>query len=275
MNISYQEYHPSAALQPYIDCYWHHQFDGASNEESPAQYCVPLGTIELIHALENTPYDLSPDGVWSAMPSSFVVGLTEHTGAWKAIGKTICFGIRLRPETLFQLFKVPASIVFETFGELDILLGKDIKVLSDKIREAPNVQACIKVSEDFFMALLQNMKPERNYVIEATRLIRSMGSSVNIDQLSDTIYISKRQLQRGFKELYGTSPKTYQRIIRFSNAYNYFQASKVPPTWTDISYTFGYSDYGHLIKDFKDFTGDVPRMLPDKDEHFYQSRIVK
>ena len=97
---------------------------------------------------------------------------------------------------------------------------------------------------------------------EACRLIRQSQALLSIDSLSQTLYVSKRQLERCFKQQFGTSSKTYQQIIRFRNAYRYARKIGIPDvSWADVSYESGYADQSHLIRDFKKFSGDVPSML--------------
>lgn len=133
-----------------------------------------------------------------------------------------------------------------------------------------DVQTVIQVVETFLFAKLRNVKSERNYLYDATRMIRQAKGNLSIETLSEQLYVSKRQLERSFKENYGTTPKTYQRIIRFRNAYECVHQTATAPDWLDISYTFGYSDQAHFIRDFKEFSDEVPTMLFQETQ--YRSR---
>ena len=274
MNMHYQEYLPSTALKPYVECYWHHVVGGEPGEKLPIQYCVPLGMVEIIHNLKSEHREVFLNGNWQNLPDFFMVGLGEDPAIWKGTGTSVDFGIRLKPESLLQLFKLRASDVCMGCVDIESVFGHELDHYSDKLRDATDIKAFIQIAEGFLMSRLQHLKSERTYVIEATKLIRESKGALSIDQLSKNLYISKRQLQRSFKEHYGTSPKTYQRIIRFSSAYNYFQKSKTPPTWADISYSFGYSDQAHFIRDFKYFTGESPTILYRSEDQFFQKGAV-
>ena len=52
MNITYQEFKPSAILQPYIDTYWLLSFEGAAGEYSPEQYCIPIGRVDIVITID-------------------------------------------------------------------------------------------------------------------------------------------------------------------------------------------------------------------------------
>lgn len=274
MNIHYQEYLPSAALRPYIECYWHHVLSGEAGEKLPIQYCVPLGMVEIIHNLKKERREFFRNGKWESLPDFILVGLGEDPAVWQGTGTSIDFGIRVKPEGLFQLFNVRASDLEAGCMNIETVFAHELDTYSEKLQEATDVKAFIQIAEAFLISRLQHLKSERNYLAEATKLIRESKGVLTIDQLSKNLYISKRQLQRSFKAHYGTSPKTYQRIIRFSNAYNYFQNSRTPPTWADISYSFGYADQAHFIRDFKYFTGEVPTILYRSEEQFFQKGAV-
>ncbi|GAB3949913.1 hypothetical protein GCM10028805_27050 [Spirosoma harenae] len=272
MNTSYQEFKPSPALQPFVECYWLHHFETVGQEESPVQRCLPFGTLELIIHLDDNPAYVLMDNNWQKLPQGFFVGLYRGNVHWKAVGSGRKFGIRLKPESLLQLFNIPVASLFNNFTDLDSFFGRDINRLVEKVYGLPAIQDVINVSETFLLAQFQNLTAERNYLVEATRLIRQTKGSVTIEALSEQLSISRRQLERSFKDCYGTSPKMYQRIIRFRNAYESFQQTSTAPNWLDVSYNFGYSDQAHFIRDFKEFSDEVPTLVyQDTDQYFRRS----
>jgi AraC-like DNA-binding protein len=274
MDIFYQEYKPTAALQSYIECFWYHVSEGHGIEESPVQHCLPLGVVEIIHYVNRDVCKLLVDGKWIDLPDAFMVGIWKDTAIWKVIGKAETFGIRIKPEGLLQLFKMPASAIYLDYTDLESVLGKNINAFSDSLYGAKDVRELIRISEQFLTNKLQQVNVERNYVVEATKLIRQSKGALTIEKLSESLYVSKRQLERSFKDHYGASPKVYQRIIRFRYAYNYIQRSKNQPTWADVAYQCGYADQAHMIRDFKEFTGHVPTLLTQKEESYYQLKGV-
>lgn len=261
MTTSYHEFKPSASLQPFVECYWLHHFEASGNQESPVQRCLPFGALELILHLDDNPAHVLFGNTWQKLPQAFFVGLYRDTVQWKAVGSGRKFGIRLKPESLRQLFDLPVASLFNDFTELENVLGKNINRLVEQVYGLADVQAVIAVVETFLLAQLRNLDAGQNYLIEATRLIRQSKGSLSIEALSEHLFVSKRQLERSFKDNYGTTPKMYQRIVRFRNAYEYFYKTSTAPNWLDISYTFGYSDQAHFIRDFKEFAHDVPTVV--------------
>ena len=271
METSYQEFKPSAALQPFVECYWLHHFKASSNEESPVQRCLPFGTLELIIHLDDTRAYVYFDNVWQKLPKAFFAGLYQDTVQWKSVGTVRKFGIQLKPESLPQLFNVPVASMFNNFTDLETFFGKEINRLVETVYGLPDINEVVQIAETFLLARLRNLKAERNYVFEATRLIRQSKGSLSIEALSEHLSISKRQLERSFKDNYGPTPKMYQRIIRFRSAYESLHQKPTMPNWLDVSYHFGYSDQAHFIRDFKEFTNDAPAALfQDHDQYYRQ-----
>ncbi len=271
MEISYQEFKPSLALQPYIESYWCRAFNGLSDEVSPLQRCLPLGMSQIIIHTSKHLCHAHINDEWEQLPNAFLVGVYREAVSWTATGPGICFGINLKPESMMHLFKIPVSGLFNNYTDLQSFLGKKVSVLIDKMYGVECPLTLIRLAEEFLMQQLRNIRAERNYIDEATRLIRQSKGNITIEELSKNLYISERQLQRVFKDTLGTSPKTYTRIIRFRNAFQYVQQSnKDVLSWTDVSYNFGYADQAHFIRDFKEFTGISPASIGENRKQIYQ-----
>ncbi|AKD54060.1 helix-turn-helix transcriptional regulator [Spirosoma radiotolerans] len=270
MSTSYQEFSPSPALQSFVECYWLHDFKTEGRLESPIQRCMPFGALELILHLDDNHAHVLFNDSWQELPQAFFVGLYRDTVQWKAVGTSRKFGIRLKPESLLQLFNVPVASLFNQFTDLETFLGKETNRLTERVYGLPDIQSVIEVAESFLLAQFKNLKGERNYLYEATRLIRQAKGNVSIEALSEHLFVSKRQLERSFKDNFGTTPKLYQRIIRFRNAYESFQQTATTPNWLDVSYNLGYSDQAHFIRDFKEFSNDVPTLVYHDSDQFFR-----
>lgn len=271
MIISYQEFRPSPALQPYVENYWLQVFDGMATEESPQQVCLPLGMAQIIvhtHAQDCFGYF---DNTWQRLPDAFFVGVYKDAVTWKTMGHSVCFGMNLKPECLLHLFQVPASVLFNDYTDISNFLNRKINTLAERMYGISDAAELIRISEAYLTSRLKHIAAERSYVTEATQLIRQAKGNISVEDLCRNLYVSERQLQRSFKDALGTGPKTYTRIIRFRNAYQHVkQAKHEKVSWASISYDFGYSDQAHFIRDFKEFSGTVPSLLIEDDCQFYQ-----
>ena len=269
----YREYLPSPALRQYIECYWYHVFDTSpEGEELPVQRCLPLGTAELIVQLDTKPCSILNNGKWQQSSEIYFTGLFTKTAFWKTEVNTPMFGIRLKPESLFYFFDIPAADLLNNVVDADMVFSGQAGIMGEKMFGVANISSIIQIAESYFLNSLYRHKQDRNYVAEACRLIRYSQGGLSVQALSETLYISKRQLQRSFKKQFGASPKTYQRIIRFRNAFQYARKRNSGKlSWTDVSYETGYADQAHFIRDFREFTGDTPSVLARNDQSFFQT----
>jgi AraC-like DNA-binding protein len=270
MKIRHYEFNPSEALQPFVDCYWYQEFDSTLHIDSPIQRCVPLGMTELIFHITRKDWVVLENENWVPMPDAIVVGVYKDGVIWKANSQCKAFGIRLKPEAMQQLFNIPAAQIVNTFTDIDTFFGKDMSSLTDKIYGQTLIPKLIDVAEQFLLSHLKRAGRFLWHVTEGTRLIRESKGDISLEELSTGLCISERQLQRCFKDSIGMGPKTYLRIIRFRNAYEYLQQNEGNFSWADVSYHFGYADQAHFIRDFKQFTGAVPSTMVSNNEQFLQ-----
>ena len=69
-------------------------------------------------------------------------------------------------------------------------------------------------------------------------------------QLSESIEMSQRQIERLFKLWLGMTPKYYQRILRIKKAICFLRLHK-NVNLADVSQQFGFSDQPHMTREFR------------------------
>ena len=87
-------------------------------------------------------------------------------------------------------------------------------------------------------------------------ILREKAAS-NLDKLASDCNISNRNLQKLFKERIGVSPKFFVRIARFQYVLQHL-ISDPSASLTGVTYSAGYYDQAHCIREFKEFTGLTP-----------------
>lgn len=276
MNITYAEVQPSAALQPYIDCYWLQQFTETAGQTSPVQRCPPFGTVELIIHLDDTCCDVLFEGQWQKLPRIFFAGMYRDSVLWRSPGNSRKFGIRMKPEALNALLNMPASKLYSDYTAVDNVGEGKFKDFALKISEKSGTfEEAVTLTEDFLKEILLNHGNYNSYFVKAANLMRSAKGGISIEEVSAKLAVSPRQLQRVFKEQLGTTPKTYGRIIRFSNVYKQIYSLDRNGGWAGISHDFGYADQAHFIREFKEFSGLIPNaMLHDNGQIFGKTNIA-
>lgn len=255
--MEYREYKPSAALAPYIDCFWVHQGRLPENE---TYRCVPSGHTDIIIGTTDGEEWLQRGENWEKVPRAFLTGMWTTPAILKSTQRIAWFGIRFKPEVFVQLFRQPMremeNVTLDAYG----VLGKRIADLTGQITETHDVHTHIALAEAFVARELSRRLPEDTYFTHAIRLIRKFGGQVSTEELSKKVFVSERQLQRVFREHFGVTPKTYGRLMRFNQAASLLKnATKV--NWSEVTYTCGYADQAHFIRDFREFAGAKPSTL--------------
>lgn len=252
--MEYREYKPSAALAPYIDCFWVHQGLLPENE---TYRCVPSGNTDIIIATTDGEEWLQRGELWERVPQAFMTGMWTAPAILKSARRIGWFGIRFKPEVFVQLFRQPMREMENVTLDVYDVLGKKVEDLTRQIKETQGVHTHIALAEAFVARELSRKVPEDTYFAQAIQLIRKSCGQVSTEELSKKVFVSERQLQRVFREHFGVSPKTYGRLMRFNLAASFLKnATQV--NWSQISYTCGYADQAHFIRDFKEFFGDKP-----------------
>ncbi len=271
MIISYKEFRPSEPLQPFVENYWYQVFDGDVREESPAQVCLPLGMTQIIIHVHQQDCHAFFNEAWQSLPHAFFVGIYKDAVTWKTKGYSVCFGINLKPESLVQLFNVPAAAIFNDYTDVDNFRNPGIDEMAGRMYGQEDPAVLINIAETCLLKRLKDVQSSKHYLQYAAEIIRQQKGNISIESLCRNLYVSERQLQRSFRDALGTSPKTYTRIIRFRNAYRHLrQAEEKKIAWASLSFDCGYADQAHFIRDFKEFSGVSPTLVADKEGPFYQ-----
>ncbi|WP_353184054.1 AraC family transcriptional regulator [Parapedobacter lycopersici] len=118
---------------------------------------------------------------------------------------------------------------------------------------------CMRVIEKFLLKELQKMRrPTDERIIRACREITENRGNIQIRELCKTVGMSHSGLTRYFAEMIGVTPKIFGRVARFT-AVQQFLGENPGAGWTDIIHQFDYFDQNHFIREFKQFTGAVPK----------------
>lgn len=257
MEIQYNEYKPNPLLQDYVDAYFAFSYFDPEGKDAPVQRCMPHGMAGLIiHVGGARSYFI--DGSQSFLhPEAYFVGIIKETAYWGMPSGSASFGVRFKPEGLVRLFSEPLSGTFNGYVDADVFFNRKLSSVIHQVQDAATDRERIFLVESYLHNRLKSIRSERNYLADSLHIIRASQHDLSMKQLSDMVCVGERQLQRSFKTLLGLSPKYYQRINRFSKAFQLTESGSGP--WTSIAYQAGYADQAHFIRDFKEFAGDSPR----------------
>jgi AraC-like DNA-binding protein len=267
MSVSIKQYRPDELLSPYVELY----SEGIFNTYSISllsQKVIPHGFIDLIIHLTDDHCEMVFENDWRKTPEFTIIGMWTSLYNVRFKHKVHVFHIRFKPEGIFELFKIPAAEFNNNQTDSRDLFGQEFYDFCYKIRELKSVEERIRYSDDFLKKqLFINSRGYRNYVQLAADMIRQEHMNLTIDELSDKVCISPRQLEREFKKKIGVSPKFYYRMNRVNQIHRLLSEGKEFHL-ASLAHHFGYSDQAHFIRDFKELTGQSPTVFLDSRDQF-------
>ncbi|MCD2440981.1 helix-turn-helix domain-containing protein [Agromyces sp. SYSU K20354] len=111
--------------------------------------------------------------------------------------------------------------------------------------------------DDFFLRRLRLDGAQATFEHALSALIASDGR-VPVSELAEVTAASPRQVERLFARGLGFPPKTVGRVLRFQSALR--QLMNDPGvSLGKVAASAGYYDQAHCVRDFRLFSGGVPR----------------
>ena len=234
--MPYAEILPTAALRPWVECFWTVRDDGESRE----QRVLPDGCADLI-------FDLA-EGAGSA------VGTMTRPIVVPAGGDLL--GVRFKPGRAAAFLRIPLAEITDARVPLaDLWPGvilSEAKDLLCRTVEGSSFAALRMTGLETF--LLKRLQPDRDRRVDAA-IDRIIRGSERVETIANDIGISRQHLARQFLHHVGVSPKTFARVMRFRRVLDSLGGDV---DWADVAAANGYYDQSHLIADFRELAGATP-----------------
>jgi methylphosphotriester-DNA--protein-cysteine methyltransferase len=93
---------------------------------------------------------------------------------------------------------------------------------------------------------------------QVANLIIEKNGLIDVAEIMQEVYMSRRNFERRFFKKVGLSPKYYARLRRISYILNLI-AGKKKADWPSLFSECEFYDHSHFIKDFTEFTGRTPQ----------------
>ena len=264
MSVIVREFKPSPKTNQFVDLYWEGSFNMDKDPEI-SQRVVPSGYIELIIHITDWHCDLFKNGKWGQSPDYTLIGIYTKPYTVKFSDLVNTFGIRFKPDGFYNVFGVPVSEFKHTFDDMESLAGREFREFCSRLRDIDNTSYRIMLAEKYLRKKVEETNIDFGYLNRAAEIIRKTKGFIKIEELAKKSFISMRQLEREFVNKIGITPKMYMRISRL-NEVNRVLESRRELKLTDVTYECGFSDQAHFIREFKNFTGETPKVFI-KDKH--------
>lgn len=268
--MKYFEIKPDKFLSAYINCYW--VLEGNSNIiENNVERVLPDGSMELIINFKEPFKQLSENNKFEKQPQTFIVGQIKNYKLLKPSSDFSMIGVRFKPEGAYNFFNFPLNEIYSQTIPAEFIFGESIKELLEKMYAA-ELKEKINLLEIF---LSEKIKSEQNKIIySSVNFVNNDKSIFSVEILSRKLGLSKRQIERHFKQYAGIPPKTFIKIRRLQNVFKHLEKNK-KADWATLSYLSGYYDQPHFINDFKEFSGMKPMEYLSSNEELVDYFINK
>jgi AraC-like DNA-binding protein len=227
----YREHSPGAALSRWVECCW-------TFESPPAEHAVrPDGCLDIVYSPE---LGLRAVG---AMP----VEQRFRMSAGAAV-----VGVRFRPGLARQFVQAPPVELTGRLAPLEQLWGRRARELESRLSGSPS-------AEERARLLLSELPAAGASIGGIARAMEAMAVAhgvLDLDWAAAQAGMSVRQFRRRCLEESGLTPKRLCRVLRFRHSFELAASRRL--NWAAIAAETGYFDQAHLIRDFREFTGQTP-----------------
>lgn len=222
------------------------------------------------------PYAPKPEQGITFFPRGFV-SLEDHSGTLIKAPRVSIFGqqvsrynfhltqeylmlrVHFHPGALYRLLGIPIHEFTNKYSDAAAFFKRQVEDLNERLSYCGDYNKMVEILETFLINKALKIKQDRNIIGKVAACMHASDSRFTLDYLADQACLSPRQFNRKFTEQVGIGPKLYSRIIRFNRAYQYKELH--PQTdWLTIALLFNYTDYQHLVRDFKEFAGVTPKI---------------
>ena len=265
MSLRYEEHPLPRPLSRFVECVW---FLRAPRGAAPAtpERVVPDGCPELVVQLAGPIRAGRPGQTRARQPAALLVGPLSSSLLLEPEGDAATMGVRFRPGGLAAFLRIPGNELADRQVHIEDVFGQDGGALADRLREAGSDSFRVQIASSFLLARFSDGGPSARPVEFAIARMLDRRGPVPIESLAREIGLTRRQLERSFRRRAGLTPMQLGRVIRFQNVFRALPAAGAD--WVSVALDCGYYDQSHLIRDFREFTGESPRAFLREDGAF-------
>jgi len=137
------------------------------------------------------------------------------------------------------------------------VFGDETRQLEWALRAEPDLAVSGKMLDEFFLGRLRFDGAQATFERALSALVAG-GGRAPVSRLAEVAASSPRQIERLFARSLGFPPKTVGRVLRFQSSLRQLMADP-GVSLGEVAADAGYFDQAHFVRDFRLFTGGVPR----------------
>jgi AraC-like DNA-binding protein len=239
-GLTYREYQPPARLAGIVECFWRRE-----RWQPPARDLgvLPDGRVDL---------------AWGNNGDVRVMGPQQRALGRPFSANVVVVGVRFAPGVGPALLGVPGHELADLHPSLAAL---DSRAAAAVMRHLSTIEdpadAPAAITRAIENCIRSSWSPDP-VVARAAALLARPGARV--EAVAAELALSRRHLERRFRELVGYGPKTMQRILRFQSLLDALGPGKIGGL-ARLAPALGYSDQPHLTRETRALSGLSPAQL--------------
>jgi AraC-like DNA-binding protein len=237
----YREFRPPMALAEYLLCFW------TQTIRSPVEFLqrvLPDGCVDIL-LLDEVPMVVGP---WT---EAFVAPLAPGTNI---------IGARCHPGLAPSLLGMPAAELLNRSVPLGDVWGSAGTARFRRIADEPSLSARMSAMEAALLGRVANAIPADKATRAAIQWVARHPHG-RVEQLSQWLGLSSRQIQRRFTMAVGYGPKLFQSVLRFQRLLNLVARAGIRRNLAQVAADADYADQAHMTREVQRFSGNPPSKL--------------
>ncbi len=263
---------PSPALREYIRLYQIVGFSFASTVAAPIKPYWPRPENYLAFHPRNPIVVEQTNGIietWK--PRSLLIGQPTWITNRLCPHDFMLFQVVFQPGALFRLTGIPAHELANTFVDAEAVFAPEINLVNERLSCTDNHLNMIEIVEHFLHYLIRRRttaysRHSQQPVDKVSQFLLHNPTRFSLDWLANQACLSTKQFYNLFQQRMGISPKMYARIARFDQTVK-LKNAQPQKDWLSIALEYGYYDYQHLVRDYREFTQLTPTEFNQKESH--------
>lgn len=253
----YLERRPAAPLDRHVRMLW---LTRAPGIERRRERILPNGCVQLILNLERDFLCECPEGSADVpMAPALVVGGRSVYEMVSSMDMADLMGVVFAPDG-FAPFAGDAVDRFSNRSiDLEDAWGAGTRLLRDRLRATPNVEARFALLEAFLLERWMRFAGKRRAeqaaaVRYALERFGRAPALTTVRAVAESTGWSERRFSQVFREEVGHTPKVWCRIQRFQRAVRLLHAG-ADVRWAEMALDCGFYDQSHFANEFRAFSG--------------------
>ncbi len=216
----------------------------------------PRGRVSLTNPQTGESFDAPRVSIFGQQVSRYDFHLTREY---------LMFRVHFHPGALHCLLNTPLCEFTNRYSDAELVINHEVYEVNERLGNCKDYNEMVEIVESYLISKLKKIKKEPHPIDQVGYEMLANPRRFSLDELSRQAFLSPRQFNRKFTERMGVGPKTFSRIIRFCEAYQ-FKEQFPAEDWLSVAVKFGYADYQHLVKDFKQFANVTPVLWIHEDK---------